>query len=67
MNYLWLGRFCEISPYHNKRPASLKGRRPELMGREQGACLTGGRGVVVVVVAEAAMVMLVNRELREGE
>lgn len=65
MNYLWLGRLCEISPYHNKRPASLKGRRPELMGREQGACLIRGRGVVVV--AEAAMVMLVNRELREGE
>lgn len=65
MNYLWLGRLCEISPYHNKRPASLKARRPELMGREQGACLTGGWGVVVV--AEAAMVMLVNRELREGE
>lgn len=66
MNYLWLGRLCEISPYHNKRPASLKRRRPELMGREQGACLTSGRGVVVVV-SEAAMVMLVNQELRESE
>lgn len=25
MNYLWLSLLCEISPYHNKRPASLKG------------------------------------------
>lgn len=54
-------------PITTKGLLHLNGRRPELMGREQGACLTGGRGVVVVVVAEAAMVMLVNRELREGE
>lgn len=67
MNYLWLSPLCEISPYHNKRPASLKGRCLELMGWEQGACLTGGQGVEVVVVAEAAMVMLVNQELRESE